>query len=49
MTATHNIPVERASSVEGLPKSFVCSMRTLFDIMDDEHIGFVRFSGKLIN
>ncbi|KAB7507494.1 Suppressor APC domain-containing protein 2 [Armadillidium nasatum] len=45
MTATHNIPVEGSTSVEGLPKSFVCSMRTLFDIMDDQHTGYIRFSG----
>ncbi|XP_017892312.1 suppressor APC domain-containing protein 2 isoform X1 [Ceratina calcarata] len=29
---------------EGLPKHFVAAMRTLFDIMDDQNTGFVKFS-----
>lgn len=33
-----------ASPLENLPKKFVSSMRTLFDIMDDKRTGFVRLS-----
>ncbi|KAK4315825.1 hypothetical protein Pmani_012981 [Petrolisthes manimaculis] len=40
MTATQT----GASALDGLPKSFVSSMRTLFDIMDDQRSGFVKFS-----
>lgn len=32
------------STLDGLPKQFVTAMRTLFDIMDDKHTGFVNFS-----
>ncbi|CAH0390784.1 unnamed protein product [Bemisia tabaci] len=32
------------SAVDGLPKQFVIAMRTLFDIMDDKHVGYVKFS-----
>lgn len=32
------------SPLENLPKKFVSSMRTLFDIMDDKRTGFVRLS-----
>ncbi|XP_063702252.1 suppressor APC domain-containing protein 2 [Culicoides brevitarsis] len=32
------------SDIEGLPKSFINAMRTLFDIMADPRTGFVRFS-----
>ncbi|XP_014613099.1 PREDICTED: suppressor APC domain-containing protein 2 isoform X4 [Polistes canadensis] len=31
-------------SADGLPKHFVGAMRTLFDIMDDQNTGFVKFS-----
>ncbi|XP_047363425.1 suppressor APC domain-containing protein 2 isoform X3 [Vespa velutina] len=31
-------------SADGLPKHFVSAMRTLFDIMDDQNTGFVKFS-----
>ncbi|CAH1276310.1 unnamed protein product [Diabrotica balteata] len=33
-----------SSTLDGLPKQFVSAMRTLFDIMDDKHTGFVSFS-----
>lgn len=33
-----------SSPLENLPKKFVSSMRTLFDIMDDKRTGFVRLS-----
>lgn len=32
------------SGADGLPKHFVSAMRTLFDIMDDQNTGFVKFS-----
>lgn len=32
------------SDIDGLPKSFINAMRTLFDIMADPRTGFVRFS-----
>ncbi|XP_054738499.1 suppressor APC domain-containing protein 2 [Anastrepha obliqua] len=31
------------SPMDALPKQFVASMKTLFDILDDQHTGFVRF------
>ncbi|KOC67405.1 Suppressor APC domain-containing protein 2 [Habropoda laboriosa] len=34
----------QTSGVDGLPKHFVTAMRTLFDIMDDQNTGFVKFS-----
>lgn len=34
----------QTSSADGLPKHFVTAMRTLFDIMDDQNTGFVKFS-----
>lgn len=34
----------QASTVDGLPKHFVNAMRTLFDIMDDQNTGFVKFA-----
>lgn len=33
-----------SSPLENLPKKFVSSMRTLFDIMDDKRTGFVKLS-----
>lgn len=33
-----------SSALDNLPKQFVYSMRTLFDIMDDKRTGFVRLS-----
>lgn len=33
-----------ASPLENLPKKFVSSMRTLFDIMDDKRTGFVKLA-----
>ncbi|KAG7157559.1 suppressor APC domain-containing protein 2-like [Homarus americanus] len=32
------------TALDGLPKPFVNAMRTLFDIMDDQRSGFVKFS-----
>lgn len=32
------------SNLDGLPKGFVTAMRTLFDIMDDEGSGYVKFA-----
>lgn len=32
-----------SSTLDGLPKQFVTAMRTLFDIMDDKHTGYVNF------
>lgn len=34
----------QSSTLDSLPKQFVNAMRTLFDIMDDKHTGFVNFS-----
>ncbi|XP_070149628.1 suppressor APC domain-containing protein 2 isoform X2 [Polyergus mexicanus] len=34
----------QSSTVDGLPKHFVNAMRTLFDIMDDQNTGFVKFA-----
>ncbi|KYN01816.1 hypothetical protein ALC62_07389 [Cyphomyrmex costatus] len=34
----------QTSTVDGLPKHFVNAMRTLFDIMDDQNTGFVKFA-----
>ena len=31
----------------GLPQPFVESMRTLFDILDDQHTGRVKFEGNV--
>lgn len=33
------------AALDGLPKPFVNAMRTLFDIMDDQRTGYVKFSG----
>lgn len=30
-----------SNTLEGLPKQFITAMRTLFDIMDDKHTGYV--------
>lgn len=30
--------------MESLPKQFVSAMRTLFDIMDDKHVGYVKLT-----
>lgn len=32
------------SGIEGLPKHFVDAMRTLFDIMDDQRTGYVKYA-----
>ena len=32
-------------ALEGLPKQFISSMKTLFEIMDDKKTGFVKLSG----
>ncbi|XP_043463167.1 suppressor APC domain-containing protein 2 isoform X1 [Leptopilina heterotoma] len=32
------------SNSDGLPKSFISAMKTLFDIMDDQNTGFIKFS-----
>lgn len=32
------------NSLDALPKQFIKLLRTLFDILDEEHTGFVRFS-----
>ncbi|XP_066589718.1 suppressor APC domain-containing protein 2 isoform X2 [Prorops nasuta] len=34
----------QSSTSDGMPKNFVSAMRTLFDIMDDQNTGFVKFS-----
>ena len=36
----------QAKPLDALPKVFVDSMRTLFDIMDDKRTGFVHYSGE---
>lgn len=41
-TTSNSLNSQTASSLENLPKKFVSSMRTLFDIMDDKRTGFVR-------
>ncbi|XP_044733056.1 suppressor APC domain-containing protein 2 isoform X2 [Chrysoperla carnea] len=33
-----------SSTLDSLPKQFVTAMRTLFDIMDDKHTGYVNFA-----
>ena len=45
MTASHH-PSNNLAPLDRLPKPFVNAMRTLFDIMDDQRTGFVRFSGS---
>lgn len=34
----------QSTNLDGLPKGFVTAMRTLFDIMDDQSTGFVKFA-----
>lgn len=41
-TTSNSLNSHTASLLENLPKKFVSSMRTLFDIMDDKRTGFVR-------
>jgi hypothetical protein len=36
----------QSTTLDGLPKQFVVAMRTLFDIMDDKRMGYVKFSGN---
>lgn len=33
-----------SSTLDGLPKQFITAMRTLFDIMDDKHTGYVNIA-----
>lgn len=33
-------------ALDGLPKSFIHILRTLFDILDNKQTGLVKFSGK---
>ena len=47
MTATQTKLSSGSSASESLPKPFVTSMRTLFDIMDDQQTGYVKLSGRL--
>ncbi len=35
-----------SSALDGLPKQFVASMKTLFDVMDDRNTGFVKLTGR---
>lgn len=35
----------KSSTLDGLPKSFIHVLRTLFDILDDKKTGLVKFSG----
>lgn len=37
--------VHSSAALEGLPKSFVSAMKTLFEIMDDRRTGFVKMTG----
>lgn len=37
------------SVLDGLPKSFIHVLKTLFDILDDKKTGLVKFSGNLAN
>lgn len=32
-------------ALEGLPKTFVSAMKTLFEVMDDSKTGFVKLTG----
>lgn len=34
-----------SAALEGLPKQFVASMKTLFDVMDDRNSGYVKLTG----
>ncbi|XP_051175542.1 suppressor APC domain-containing protein 2 isoform X2 [Leptopilina boulardi] len=34
----------QTSGYDGLPKNFISAMKTLFDIMDDQNTGFIKFS-----
>ncbi|XP_017481472.1 PREDICTED: suppressor APC domain-containing protein 2 [Rhagoletis zephyria] len=43
ITNTNACGSTSASPMDALPKQFVASMKTLFDILDDQHTGFVRF------
>lgn len=36
--------LHQSPTLEGLPKQFVAALRTLFDILDEKGIGFVKFS-----
>lgn len=38
-----------SAALEGLPKQFVTSMKTLFEIMDDKNSGYVKFTGIVSN
>lgn len=35
---------QETGKMESLPKQFVSAMRTLFDIMDDKHVGYVKLT-----
>lgn len=41
---TGNMTHVTSKNMESLPKQFVSAMRTLFDIMDDKHTGYVRLT-----
>ncbi|XP_067631399.1 suppressor APC domain-containing protein 2 [Eurosta solidaginis] len=42
-TITNTNGSSSGNPMDALPKQFVTSMKTLFDILDDQHTGFVRF------
>ncbi|XP_037953867.1 uncharacterized protein LOC119684009 isoform X2 [Teleopsis dalmanni] len=37
-------PINNSNPLDALPKQFVLSMKTLFDILDDQHTGFVKLT-----
>ena len=45
MTATHQNKAKESLITDGLPNSFIQSMSTLFDIMDDRRTGYIKFTG----
>lgn len=44
MSISQNI--QQSSALEGLPKQFVGALRTLFDILDEKAVGFVKLTGS---
>lgn len=43
-SSTNSLSSNSSDTIDGLPKSFINAMRTLFDIMADPRTGYVKFS-----
>jgi len=39
--------VEKSAALEGLPTKFISSIKTLFELLDDKHVGSVAFEGNV--